>query len=341
MLLVGFGAAFALGCSEDRPDDGGPAGSSDGGDAAVALDGGPGTDSGGADGSSPADFPVEAIELVTGVFAKTEGIAFNSEGRLFVGSLPTDEDPAHGIHEIQVDGTATVVNDEVKPVGFAPAPDGDIYACDMGPLVSPDDALDGTVVRVSPDGTSVVWGTGMPDPNFVTVRADGALLVSDDFGDEIYLVPAGGGEATVWYEGIESPNGMAFSLDSRQLFVAQTFMLGDPPGLDNRVWVIPVDEQGDPAGEPELLATLDENAANDGVVVDENGLLYIAANTAGKIFRVDPADGSTEVVAEDMVGVASFAFGKGDFNRTSIYATHLFEGTVWEVPVGVGGAPLH
>ena len=44
---------------------------------------------------------------------------------------------------------------------------------------------------------------------------------------------------------------------------------------------------------------------------------------------------------EGIAFVASLAFGEGDFNETSIYATQLFGGKVWELPVGVRGAPIN
>jgi len=175
----------------------------------------------------------------------------------------------------------------------------------------------------------------------VTVRADGSLLVSDDFGDVIYQIPPGGGEASIWYKGIEAPNGMAFSPDGSTLFVAQTFpAAGVMTSFDSRVWSLPVTGPGSDPGQVELLASLSPGAANDGMAVDENGMVYVAANVIGMIIRIDPADGSTTTIAQDLPFVASLAFGQGKFSPTSLYATQLFGGNVWEIPVGVRGVPM-
>ena len=41
------------------------------------------------------------------------------------------------------------------------------------------------------------------------------------------------------------------------------------------------------------------------------------------------------------LSVARFAFGEGEFNRGSIYATQLLGGKIWEIPVEVEGAAMN
>ncbi len=291
--------------------------------------------------SAPAtvEFPVQAIELLSDVLDQTEGITFNDQGRLFVSTLTQ-------IHEVFPDGSVQLFSDAATaPIGLAPGPGGAIYACDFGALsfstgASSEENTDGSVLLLESDGSATVVATGLADPNFVAVRPDGDLLVSDDFTTRISLVPAAGGEPSVWTSQVDCPNGMAFSPDAAQLYVAQTFQEAGSYMGDSRVWTIPVDAAGN-AGEVELLATLEDGSVNDGVAVDEHGYLYVAANLLGKIFRVDPRDGSFITVAEGIQYVASLAFGQGEFNHNSIYATQLFGGTLWEIPVGVAGAPLY
>jgi hypothetical protein len=55
---------------------------------------------------------------------------------------------------------------------------------------------------------------------------------------------------------------------------------------------------------------------------------------------VDPATGETVLIAENMPGVASLAFGQGEFDHHAIYATSTRTGKVWEVKIGVGGSPV-
>ncbi|MFT5358617.1 MAG: hypothetical protein ACI9KE_005856 [Polyangiales bacterium] len=275
--------------------------------------------------------PVTPIEFVTGEFGTAEGIVFNGEGRLYV---VADTD----VWEIATDGTPTMIADLVTPVGLASRGASEILVADFGPLTFTSDGenSDGEVLSITSTGTVTTVTTGIGDPNFIHVRADGSLLVSDDFTDVIYEVSPTG-TLTTFLQGIQSPNGMVESLDGSELYVAQTFSAVSPSFVfDDRVWRVPLTSEG--PGTPELLASLGGFGANDGVTLDARGRLYVAENVDGQVWRIDPATNEVVLVAENMPFVASLAFGEGDFNRTSIYATQLFGGVVWELPVGVTGA---
>lgn len=276
--------------------------------------------------------PVTPIEFVSGVFETAEGIVFNGEGRLYV---VADTD----VWEVATDGTPTLVADLVTPVGLASRGASEILVGEFGPLTFTRDGenSDGEVLSLTPAGAVSTVATGIGDPNFIHVRADGSLLVSDDFTDIIYAVSPSG-TLTTFLQGIQSPNGIVESLDGSELYVAQTFSALSPSFVfDDRVWRVPLSSEG--PGTPELLASLGGAGANDGVTLDARGRVYVAENLDGKVWRIDPATNEVELVAENMPFVASLAFGEGEFNRTSIYATQLFGGIVWELPVGVMGAP--
>jgi sugar lactone lactonase YvrE len=95
------------------------------------------------------------------------------------------------------------------------------------------------------------------------------------------------------------------------------------------------------AGPPALLADLGDRAANDGLALDESGRVYVAANGLGQVWRVDPDSGEAVLIAENMPGAASIAFGRGAFDPESIYVTSTRTGRVWEVRVGARGASLY
>ncbi|MEK6255517.1 MAG: SMP-30/gluconolactonase/LRE family protein, partial [Gemmatimonadales bacterium] len=107
-----------------------------------------------------------------------------------------------------------------------------------------------------------------------------------------------------------------------------------------KVWTVPM-EDGDVSGLPELLVDLGDAAANDGLALDEQGRVYVAANGFGQIWRVDPVSAEAVLIAEDMPGAASIAFGQGAFDHEAIYVTSTRTGRVWEVGVGSKGAALH
>jgi sugar lactone lactonase YvrE len=281
-------------------------------------------------------FPVRPEVLVEGKFRGAEGIAFNGEGRLFV----TADD---ALWEITRDGSAKRVADLNSAVGLAPIGRRDLIVADFGPTnaLSHGTNRDGLVLRITPEGKKTVLAAGIGDPNFVVRRRDGTLLVSDDFTNDIWEVSPKTGKVRLFSDAIAHPNGLALSGDGRSLYVAQIFR-EIRPGVrpipcDDRVWRLPL-RRGRPAGAPSVVFSTGGVGCNDGLAMDSRGRLYVAANREGKIWRVDPADGTAIVVAEQ--SAASIAFGVGDFDRTSIYVTELRGGRILRIPVGATGAAL-
>ena len=338
-LVIGLG--FMACSDEGSSEPGGQAGTGmqdGGGSGSAGASGGAGTaGSSGASQDGGADaaisFPVTPVELVAGEFTGAEGIAFNGEGRLFAVA-----DKA--LWELSVDGSTRKVVDLVNPVGLASRGASDILVAEFGAKTFIRDGVnnDGSVLSVTPSGTVTTVATGIGDPNFIHVRKDGSMLVSDDFTDIIYSV-APGGAVSIFLQGIQSPNGMVESLNGANLFVAQTFATVDPLTFDDRLWRVPL-KSGAP-GTPVELAKLGGGGANDGVTMDLFNRVYVAENVGGNIWRVDASTGAAELIAQNMKTVASLAFGEGQFNETSIYATQLIGGTIWEIPVGVRGAPMN
>jgi sugar lactone lactonase YvrE len=277
-------------------------------------------------------FPVEARVLVDGAFQRCEGITFNGEGHLFVAGNAA-------LWRVGLDGGVEQVTELYSNLGLAPIGERDILMADFGPTSRFDTGpnVDGIVWRITPEGekTRVLDG-GIGDPNALWVINDEYFLVSDDATDEIILANFQG-QSRLFTDAVGHPNGIAISSDGSTLYVAQIFKSIRPLVPDGRLWAIPLDESGEIAGLPELLADLGSDAANDGLALDELGRIYVAANGAGQIWRVDPETGETLLIAENLPGVASLAFGRGEFDHHALYATSTRTGRVWEVQVGVGG----
>jgi sugar lactone lactonase YvrE len=281
-------------------------------------------------------FPVTPRVLVDGVFQRCEGIAFNGEGHLYVAGNSR-------LWRVSLEGEATEIAELYSNLGLAPIGDRDILMADFGPTSRFDTGpnADGIVWRITPEGekTRIVDG-GIGDPNFVLVRSDGSILVTDDATDEILLVLPDG-QSGIFSDAVGHPNGLALSADESTLYVAQIFKSIRPIVTDGRVWALPLTNDGMPSGPPELVVDLGDTAANDGLAMDQFGRIYVAANGLGQIWRVDPETRETVLIAENMPGAASLAFGAGDFDFHAIYVTSTRTGKVWEVQVGVGGMPLH
>ena len=279
-------------------------------------------------------FPVTPEILVDGRFQRSEGIAFNGEGDLYVTANAS-------LWRVSTRGEVTWIANMYSNLGLAPIGDRDLLVADFGPRDrfnhGPND--DGIVWRITPEGDQTVAATGIADPNFVTVLDDGSYLVSDDAVDDIWIVEPGA-DARLFTTSIGHPNGMVISADGTTLYVAQIFDGINPYIWDERIWSLPI-EGGDPAGPPQLLATTGFESGPDGLAMDALGRIYAACNNAGTIIRIDPFDGSTTLIAQDMPGVASLAFGRGAFDRRAIFATSTRTGRIWKVRVGITGAPLH
>ena len=198
---------------------------------------------------------------------------------------------------------------------------------------------DGLVLRVTPEGDVSTVALGIGDPNFIVVRKDGSLLVSDDFTSNIYEIGTDG-SVGIFSQAIAYPNGMVLSEDGESLFVAQIFRSIAPVEFDDRLWRLPL-ENGRPAGDPKMVFATGGIGANDGLAMDEHGRVYIAANREGRIWRVDPAGGDPVLIAENVVGAASLAFGEGEFDSEALYVTSGRDGKLWKVEVGVKGAVLY
>jgi len=286
-----------------------------------------------ADIPEPVAFPAPVDTLVADEFARCEGIAFNGEGDLYVSG-----DKA--LWRISPDGSAERLGTYFSNLGLAAVGERDILFADFGRASAFDGnpRRDGIVWRVTPEGKrSRVVKKGIIDPNFIVVRSDGSFLVSDDSINEIWHV-APGGELTLFCNAINGPNGMVVSPDGRTLYVAQIFDGIRPIVWDDRIWKLPLDETDWPAGPPELLAATGEG--HDGLAMDVHGRVYTASNHTNQVLRIDPRDGAVTVICENVEGVASLAFGQGEFDHEAIYGTTMRSGIVFSVHVGVEGYPL-
>ena len=279
-------------------------------------------------------FPVTPNIFIEGVFSRCEGIAFNGENQLFVAG-----DKA--IWKISPSGECLKIFSASSNLGLAPIGDRDILFADFGPTNAFDNGYnrDGMVWRVTPEGLAEIVADSIGDPNCVTVFEDGFFIVSDDATDEIHLVDKNG-KVSIFSQKIKHPNGMILSLDGSILYVAQIFKQINPFILDGKIWAIQLIDNM-PAGEPELVIDMGDDAGNDGLAMDILGRIYVSCWYRGEIWRFDIGNNELVLIAKDVPGVASLAFGRGEFDNKSIYATSTRTGKVWKIPVGIEGAILN
>ena len=283
-------------------------------------------------------YPVEPILFADDPFNGCEGISFNGEGRLFVTCN-------RAFWEISTDGSVHQLTELFSNLGTAAYGDRDLLVADFGPTNAFNNGRnsDGIVWRITPEGEKEQVSTGIGDPNFVLVMEDRSYLVSDDATADIYHV-GDDGIPKLWSTAVNHPNGLALSEDGNTLYVAQIFSSIRPVVGTDMIWAMTL-KDGKPVRDARLIVRLGPDSSPDGLAMDKEGRLYIAANRAGKIWRYDPATDETQLIAEGMFGCASLAFGEGEFDHQSIYATTTVAqgrgGKIWRVPVGTTGARLY
>jgi sugar lactone lactonase YvrE len=147
------------------------------------------------------------------------------------------------------------------------------------------------VLTVDPKtGLSSVFMT-VPTPaastglNALTFDAAGRVYVSDSFNGVIWTTGAGGGPGTIWVKdplltttGVPpfGANGLGFNKAGNAMFVANT-------GNDT---VVKIPVAGGSAGTPEVFVNSINGA--DGLVIDSNDNLWVAANQGDEIVVLDP-----------------------------------------------------
>ena len=283
------------------------------------------------------DFPAKPVVFAEG-FGGCEGIAFNGEGGLFVSG-------AKALWRLKPDGSRQKLADLDSNLGVTAYGPRDVLVADFGPTnaFKQDRNHDGIVWRITPEGQKTALVTGIGDPNFILVLKDGRMLISDDATNEVFVADGAGG-LKLFTTAVNHPNGLALSLDGQTLYVAQIFQSIRPVVPDNQVWAIPLAD-GKPVRGARLATRTGPDAANDGLALDRLGRLYIAANNEGKVWRFDPATEEMLLICEGVYGVASLAFGEGEFDHKALYLTTTYAagrgGKVYKVDAGIEGAPLH
>jgi len=314
--------------------------------------------------SSAASAQAPSLEVVHAFDAEAEelpeGITIGADGEMFVTmGYPSFWMPGDGwVKRIGPDGEKTTLayfKDGQGPAGIVTNADGDVYFAGGDP-----DAPG--VYRLHPDGT-VERLPGTEDflaPNGLAFDDRGGLLVGDSAHGTIWRIALdGSGVVESWAsepglvggcgEGTFGVNGVAVWED--HVYAANTFR-----GLLVRM---PILEDGS-AGAGTIVAGDNTNGCEpdelfgmDGIAIDVEGSVYALLVLQHKLVRIDPADGSVDVLlteADGLFNPASLAFGTQDGDRQNLYITNYAvidpapEGSlgpaILKLDVGVDGVQL-
>jgi glucose/arabinose dehydrogenase len=195
-----------------------------------------------------------------------------------------------------------------SPTGLAFGPDGAMYVSNWSA---------GTVERIGEDGARSTYLDGLDSPAGLAMADDGVLYVADYSADVIYRA-TGAGEFEEFADGFHTPTGIGFDRQGGLLVAnrasdeivrvgpdgARSTLAGGlrtPVGVaahpDGTVYVANYDggiARIRPGGRPATLSD-DVEGPGVGIVVTEDGELYVADRAGGEVTRVRP-DGSTRPV---------------------------------------------
>lgn len=218
----------------------------------------------------------------------TEGPAYFPAGRYLVFSdIPNDR-------VLRYDETTGAVGVFRAPAGYTNGHtvdrQGRLISCEHG---------NRRVTRTEPDGSITVLadryrGKRFNSPNDVVERSDGTIWFTDpsygidsDYeghqapseigGCHVYRVTPGTGEVQLVADDFDRPNGLAFSLDERRLYISDS--------RRGHLRVFDVAEDGTLSG-GEIFATCDAGTF-DGIRLDHAGRIWVAAHDGVHCFDPD------------------------------------------------------
>lgn len=262
----------------------------------------------------------------------TEGPAYFAAGRYLVFSdIPNDR-------MLRWDETTGAVGVFRQPAGFANGHtvdrQGRLVSCEHG---------NRRVTRTEPDGSITVLadrydGKRLNSPNDVVERADGSIWFTDpSYGIDsdyeghkapseigachVYRIAPRTGEVSIVAGDFERPNGLAFSLDERRLYIADT--------RRKHIRVFDVADDAALSGGA-VFATCDAGSF-DGIRLDDTGRVWAAAHDGLHCF--DP-DGTLLGKLHVPEIAANVTFGGPQRNQLFICATS----SLYAIRVNFSGA---
>lgn len=256
-----------------------------------------------------------------------EGVAVDAEGNIWCGGDRGE------IFRMAPDGShrEIVASTEGFCLGMAFDGLGDLFVCDL---------KHAAVFRLEVSTGKLdlfsrgVEGHQFQIPNYPAFDRGGRLFVSDSwhFSDPgpgiVALQPDGSGE--LWHPGPFSfANGLAFTPDGTQLYVAETFR--------SVISVIEVMPDGS-AGEKRDLAQL-PGSYPDGLAVGEDGSVFVGCYEPSRILRIT-SDGSVLTVGEDVTAHMLAHPTNLAFQGEHLIACNLGRWHLTKVDVGLRGVQL-
>jgi gluconolactonase len=290
--------------------------------------------------------PSPRLELVLETDAHEGPVYAAEEDALYFTTvpLPSARGPRVDIRrlEVAVQRLTTVRADANAANGMALAPDGRLVVCEQGSHARPAGITFVDPASGRPEVLVDKWrGLPLSSPNDVVVRADGTVWFTDPsyghlqgfrpppaLADAVYRVDPSTGEVAVVADGLDKPNGLAFSPDERTLYVGDSGAIHAPGDYDprrpRRVLAFDVLDGGRLGGGRPFGPAIP--GFPDGIKADGAGRVYVSCTRGVQVL-----DRAGRLIGEIAVpgGAVNFTFGGpgGDVllitADDAIWAAHL------------------
>jgi len=259
-----------------------------------------------------------------------EGVTIDADGNVWCGGEEGE------IFRISADGLQIelIASTGGFTLGMAFDRQGRLYTCDLKHAV---------VFRLDPSsGELGMFAAGDGDtrikiPNVPVVDPQrNCLYVSDSHnfqqaGPGVWRFDLETGVGGLWYDRpLRFANGMALSPDRGTLYVAETFA--------RRVTAIPIGGDGR-AGEAWVFLQ-DIPGLPDGLVLDEDGRLYVCCYEPSRVCRADASGQQLEILIDDPEAHMLCHPTNGAFRGTELFTSNLGRWHITRTEVGARGLPL-
>jgi gluconolactonase len=234
------------------------------------------------------------------------------------------------------DGSVSVVRaDATMANGMTLDREGRLVICEQGTLTEPArisrlDRMTGAVETLVDS-----WnGRPLNSPNDVVVKSDGTIWFTDPsyghlqgfrpkplIGDHVYRYDPSSDSLTLVADGLDKPNGLAFSPDERGLYVGDN-------GAPHELLAFDVEDDARLSGRRVVAVSSGEHP--DGIKVDSEGRIYASAASSVQIF--DERGGQIGEI--ELPGAVNFAFGGQ--GRNVLFITT--DTAVWAAELDAKGA---
>lgn len=263
-----------------------------------------------------------------------EGPAYDGRGNVAVSNCDADY-----VTQFDAAGQARVLwrADEKqwtfqRTNGMAYFEDGSLFACDFGRK---------EIVRIFPDGRMESYadafeGEALMGPNDLCFAPGGDLIFTDPAGSSaenpigcVYRVARDTRKVTRLAEGLAFPNGVAFGIEGKTLYVAESHTF--------RILRYAVREDGS-LGDMETFCQLPDGYVPDGMNFDTKGFLWVALYGPGLVGVIDPDGVLMRGVQLPGKAATNVEFAGADLQ--TLYITETETGALFKMRVETPGAPL-